>query len=74
MTDPLDLPSEWSPVVLVRVWVLIAYRLERNGIRAPGRLAVTRLGLAERTCVGELLGSVVQATTGSRSTPRCWTG
>ena len=61
MTDPLDLPSEWSPVVLERVWALIANRLERNGVRASGRLVVTRLDLAERRCVGELLGRAAPA-------------
>lgn len=46
-------------MVLHRVWGLIAARLERNGIRAAGRLAITRLDLAERACMGELLGRPV---------------
>ena len=49
----------WSAAALEPVWVRIAERLERNGVRAEGRLRVTGLDRDQRHAMGDLLGRPV---------------
>lgn len=52
-------PRWWADRALDEVWRRIADRLERNGIRAEGRLTLDGLDRGQRHAVGDLLGRVV---------------
>jgi hypothetical protein len=49
----------WTAAALDPVWVRIAERLERNGVRATGRLRLTGLDRDQRHAMGDLLGRPV---------------
>ena len=54
-----DLPGWWSPVALVRFWDIVAERLERNGLRAAGRVSIGGMDRSERHALTDLLGRAV---------------
>lgn len=64
-TDPTRQSSWWAGDSLEMVWVRLADRLERNGIRAEGRIRVIGLDREQRHAVGDLLG---RSVTGSQVT------
>lgn len=51
--------SWWASAELEDVWARIGDRLERNGIRAEGRLQLTGLERSQRHAVGNLVGRSV---------------
>ncbi|GAA4406676.1 hypothetical protein GCM10023168_21940 [Fodinibacter luteus] len=58
------LPQWWCVPALHRTWARVAERLERNGLRAEGRVVVDGLDRVERSAVTDLLG---RSVTGPRA-------